>query len=59
MKKSEIYYISMLAVAGSSDVSAYRKIEVIEQLMADKRVAEHCERQEDAKPWPYGNEVKE
>lgn len=42
MKKSEIYNAAMLAVV-DSNLLPHVKLEVVEQLMADKTVAEMCE----------------
>lgn len=46
MKKSDIYQLAMLAVVDSEDIEAHDKLEVVEVLMNDKRVAEWSEKQE-------------
>jgi hypothetical protein len=46
MKKSERYYIAMLAVINSTSITASEKIEIIETLLDNRETAEWCEKQE-------------
>lgn len=45
MKKSEHYQLAMRAVVTSNNLGADQKIEIIETLLADKRMAEYGEEQ--------------
>ena len=45
MKKSERYYKAMMAVINST-INAADKLEILETLMEDRRVAEYTEKQE-------------
>lgn len=47
MKKSERYYIAMLAVITNTNILADDKIEILETLMDNKSVAEWQEKQEE------------
>lgn len=47
MKKSEIYSAAMLAVVDSK-LLPHVKLEVVEQLMTDKSVAEMCEKYDES-----------
>lgn len=47
MKKSNLYQLAMIAVV-DSDLHASVKLEVLEVLMEDKRVAEWSEKREEA-----------
>lgn len=49
MKKSERYYIAMLAVINSTNILADAKIEILETLMDNKETAEWMEKQEEKK----------
>ncbi len=46
MKKSERYQMAMFAVVGDESIKAEDKLEILEMLMADKGVAEWCEKGE-------------
>ena len=46
MKKSYIYQLAMLAVLATERIEPVDKLEVVEVLMNDKRVAEWSEKQE-------------
>ena len=43
MKKSEIYNVAMLCVISTNQLNDVEKLEVIEQLMGDKSLAEFSE----------------
>ena len=47
MKKSEKYYMAMRVVVDSMKLSANDKLEIIEQFLEDKRIAEYLERDEE------------
>ena len=49
MKKSEKYKFAMMAVVDSGFMNASVKLEVLELLMAEKTMAEYCEKMEDEK----------
>ena len=49
MKKSEIYTKALVAVLDSSDFTAEEKLEVAEQLMADRSLAKYVEEAEEVK----------
>lgn len=49
MKKSEIYYMAMLSVIEDCRLEASTKLKITERLMADKSLAEWCEKQEEQK----------
>lgn len=49
MKKSEKYYMAMLAVINSNNIFADAKIEIIETLLDNKSTAEWVEEQEEKK----------
>lgn len=49
MKKSEIYYMAMLSVIEDCRLESCTKLKIIEQLSADKSMAEWCEKQEEKK----------
>ena len=44
MKKSELYHWAMIAVVETEHLTPMTKIEVIDQLLADQRVAEFNEK---------------
>ena len=47
MKKSEAYYKAMMAIAAST-MNVAEKLEILEVLMDDRRVAEFTEKREEA-----------
>ena len=47
MKKSHKYYAAMICVVNNHSLSAAEKLEIIEQLMQDKTVAEFVEKKEE------------
>ena len=49
MKKSDIYQFSMLSVIDDPKISTATKLLIIEQLMADKHLAEFSENKEGQK----------
>ena len=49
MKKSERYYMAMLAVINSNHILSDEKLEIIETLMDDKGLAEWSEKAEEEK----------
>lgn len=49
MKKSELYQLAMLSVVDDESIEAADKLEVVEVLMNDKRIAEWSEKQEEEK----------
>lgn len=49
MKKSQIYTAAMLCVINNHSLSAVEKLEIIEQLIKDRQLAEMCEKNEEDK----------
>lgn len=49
MKKSEMYKVAQIVVIKSEDISAEDKLEIIDVLMKDERLALWSEEQEQAK----------
>jgi hypothetical protein len=49
MKKSERYQLAMLSVVDDESIEAADKLEIVETLMNDKRIAEWSEKQEEEK----------
>lgn len=48
MKKSEKYNLAMMAVV-DTHMTAQAKLEIIEMLLADRTIAEYCEKAEEEK----------
>ena len=46
MKKSEQYKVAMKAVLAYTSINADQKIEIVETLLSDKRMAEYGEKEE-------------
>lgn len=47
MKKSEKYQVAMIAVLTNNSITATDKLEIIEELLGDKSLAEYTERREE------------
>lgn len=47
MKKSEIYTVAMCSVIEDRTITPIHKLEIIERLMADRQLAEMCEKNEE------------
>lgn len=49
MKRSQKYYLAMMAVINSEEIAVNEKLEIIETLIGDKAVAEYAESKEEEK----------
>jgi hypothetical protein len=49
MKRSQKYYLAMIAVINSEEIAVNEKLEIIETLIGDKTVAEYSEKMEEEK----------
>jgi len=49
MKRSQKYYMAMIAVINSEEIAVNEKLEIIETLIGDKTVAEFAEKTEEEK----------
>ena len=49
MKRSQKYYLAMMAVINCEEIAVNEKLEIIEMLIGDKTVAEFSEKVEEEK----------